>query len=179
MLTSSTALLHTTQLISLTTSIFLSGINFGASHLLAPVLHRLDAQTVAPAALAALYHRGARLVIPLAILSTTAAAFTAAQSSGRERTRWIIVAIATFASLPFSRILMKETKPAMSRWVDDDVKDAEERTALNVGELSLDDEVNKEDMSRQLRRWRRLNLFRSTLALVGGLVAASTVIFRA
>lgn len=88
------------------------------------------------------------------------------------------MAVATFASLPFSRILMKETKPAMSRWVDDDVKDAEERTALNVGELSLDGEVYKEDMSRQLRRWRRLNLFRSTLALVGGLVAASTVIYR-
>ncbi|ETS79329.1 hypothetical protein PFICI_09182 [Pestalotiopsis fici W106-1] len=178
MLTSSSALLHTTQLISLTTSIFLSGINFGASHLFVPVLHHLDAQTVAPAALAALYHRGARLVIPLAILSTTAAALTAAQSSGRDRTRWIIAAGATLASLPFSRIVMRETKPVMvSRWTDDDVKDAEESTALHVGESSLDD-ADKEAVSRQLRRWRRLNLFRSTLALVGGLVAATTVVYR-
>ncbi|KAK6208489.1 hypothetical protein LQW54_006835 [Pestalotiopsis sp. IQ-011] len=179
MLTSTPALLHTTQLVSLTTSIFLSGINFGASHLFAPVIHRLDAHTTTPAALAALYHRGARLVLPFAILSTTAAALTAAQSSGRERTNWIIAAVATFASLPWTRIIMKETsKPSTSlRWATGD-GDEEEKTALHVDESSSQiDDSDEEALRKQLRRWRRMTLIRSTLALVGGLVAAVTVVY--
>ncbi|KAI0162507.1 hypothetical protein BJ166DRAFT_269946 [Pestalotiopsis sp. NC0098] len=179
MLTSSPALLHTTQLVSLTTSIFLSGINFGASHLFAPVIHHLDAQTTAPAALAAFYHGSARIVLPFAILSTAAAALTAAQSSGRERTNWIIVAVATFASLPWTRIIMKETsKPTTSlRWAATDGDD-EEKTALHVDESpSHGGDSDEEAVRKQLRRWRRLSLIRSTLALVGGLVAAITVVY--
>lgn len=179
MLTSSPALLHTTQLVSLTTSIFLSGINFGASHLFAPVIHRLDAQTTAPAALAALYRGSARLVLPFAILSTTAAALAAAQSSGRERTNWIIAAVATFASLPWTRIVMNETsKPTTSmRWVVAD-GDEEEKSALHVEESSSHvGDGDEEAVCKQLRRWRRMTLIRSTLALVGGLVAAVTVVY--
>lgn len=178
MLTSSPALLHTTQLVSLTTSIFLSGINFGASHLSAPVIHRLDAQTTAPAALAALYHGSARLVLPFAILSTTTAALTAAQSSGRERTNWIIAAVATFASLPWTRTVIKETsKPTTSmRWAAVDGDD--EKTALHVEEIpSHVGDSDEEALRKQLKRWRRMSLIRSTLALVGGLVAAVTVVY--
>lgn len=74
---------------------------------------------------------------------------------------------------------MNETsKPTTSlRWAAAD-GDEEEKSASHVEESPLhvgdDDE---EAVRKQLRRWRRMNLIRSTLALVGGLVAAVTVVY--
>ncbi|KAK9421137.1 hypothetical protein SUNI508_05985 [Seiridium unicorne] len=168
-----TTIFHTTQLISLTTSLFLSGINFGASHLTLPILHRLDAQTVSPAAIASLYHRGARLVLPFAILSTLASALVAVQSSGHERTKWVVAAVFTFMSLPFSRVIWRETSDAQWKFAGGQ-RDAEETQSLKSGQ----DEDQDKEVLKLLKRWKRMNLVRSILALAGGLVAATTVVCR-
>lgn len=170
---STTTLLQATQLISLSTSLFLSGINFGASHLIVPILHRLDAKSVSPTALASLYQRGTRLVIPLAVLSTLTSAFLAIRSSGQYRVQWIIAAVTTFASLPFTKVVMMETNRALLRFAGDEAN-LDERQGLKT---DIEQEQDKAEVARLLRRWKRMNLIRSAFALVGGLTAAVTVVF--
>ncbi|KAH6656596.1 hypothetical protein BKA67DRAFT_531857 [Truncatella angustata] len=165
-------MLHTAQLISLATSLFLSGINFGAFHLTVPILHGLDVQT--PATFASLYHRGARLTAPLAVLSTLTSALVAVQSTGHERAKWIVAAVATFASLPFTRVVVTETSRTLLKFAGEDAT-LEERHSLKGDQERQQD---KEEVVGLLRRWKKMNLLRSAFSLVGGLAAVVAVVFR-
>ncbi|KAI0012328.1 hypothetical protein F4779DRAFT_634268 [Xylariaceae sp. FL0662B] len=166
--------IRTTQLLGLTSSIFLSGINFSASHLTLPILYT-QAPSASTPAFAQLYHRGARTVVPLAVFSTLCAALAASQApSALQRGVWAAAAATTFATLPFTRLVMMETNWGLLRLAEL----AEQKGGKGNGTADADGGGEKAEVVRLLRRWKRLNMVRSALAATGGLIAAYAVVFR-
>ncbi|KAI1878909.1 hypothetical protein JX265_003086 [Neoarthrinium moseri] len=168
-----TPLVHTAQLLGLSTSIFLAGVSFSTSHLALPVLYSLkeaEPQGAVPAvAFASLYHRSARMALPFAILSTLSSALVATQTAGRERAAWLVAALATLAGVPLTRAVLVETRRALLRFAGGETG---EREALKGGR-----DVESEEVARLVKRWRITSVIRGKLALVGGLVAAGAVVF--
>ncbi|KAH8677796.1 hypothetical protein BX600DRAFT_431118 [Xylariales sp. PMI_506] len=177
------------QLVGLSTSLFLSGANFGASHLALPVLHQtaVSGERASPRALASLYHRTARAIAPLAALSTLASALAAIHHgpAGPARAVWAGVAALVLMMFPFTRILLRETGQALRRAGGGAAGD-EESYCCRKGMMSNETEALLWDVEEKngevveagvLRRWRRLNLIRSILALWAGLLAGWAVVF--
>ncbi|KIX10059.1 uncharacterized protein Z518_01140 [Rhinocladiella mackenziei CBS 650.93] len=148
-----TTVLRTTTLLGLGSAIYLSGINFSASHLTLPILYRLPKDT-STSAFAELYSRGAYTVVPLAIFSTLCTG-ASAYLDPEKRVGYAIAAGLTFATLPWTQFAMMETNKNL-------IKISEETT---VSEKKSDGEVE-----RMLRQWKWMNMVRAALAAVGAVL---------
>ena len=150
--------IRTTQILGLTSSIFLSGVNIGASVLTLPILYTRPIATSTPI-FHELFTRGAVTLVPLAILSATCSA-TAAYLLPSQRTLWTIAALATITQIPWTLIVMMSTN---------------NRLVGIAGSKAEQAKVSKEEIVVLLKRWTWMNAVRGLFALVGGLVGALAV----
>ena len=79
----------------------MSTLNFSASHLTHPILYRLPIEASA-SVFSELYYRGAKSVVPIALISTLCSGL-AAYLDPEKRVGYAVAAAASFATLPFTR----------------------------------------------------------------------------
>ncbi|KAF2717445.1 hypothetical protein K431DRAFT_189516, partial [Polychaeton citri CBS 116435] len=149
--------LRAAQLVGLTSSLFISGINFSAGHLTLPILYRLPGGTASDI-FQELYFRGAWTVAPLAILSTLSSG-TAAYLAGPGNTRllWAAVGGATISTQIWTAFFMMPTNNELIRISQ--VPEGEKR----------EEEAKKAGVNKLLRKWVWMNHVRAALAATGGL----------
>jgi Domain of unknown function (DUF1772) len=99
--------IRTLQVLGLTSSTFLSGINIGASHLTVPILYTRPASISTPF-FNEFYTRGAATLVPLGIFSASCSALVAYLLPS-QRKLWAIAAVATFAQMPWTILVMMKT----------------------------------------------------------------------
>lgn len=155
--TPSQALLRSTQLLGLTTSLVCSGVNFCASYLTIPLLTGLPTAT-STKAFASLYKRGIPVLVPLAIISGLSSAVLAYWTP-EQRTLYALAGAATCAPLPWTQLVMMSTNMRLVGLSEEE----REREKVSTGEV--------DDL---LRSWQWKNYVRAGLALTGGLVGAWT-----
>jgi Domain of unknown function (DUF1772) len=147
------------QFAGLTSSIFLSGTYFSSSKLTLPILYRLPTAT-STSVFSEFYYRGPIAVVPMAIVSTLPFG-TVAYLLPEQRTTWGTAAIAPILTLPWTTMIMMGMIQRLLKLDQDKV----ER-----------EKAGPEGVVRLLKMWRWMNFVRSGMALVGGGVAACTLI---
>lgn len=145
--------LRTASLLGLSTSLYLSGIYFSASHLTIPIIRRLPVET-STSAFTELYYRGAKTVVPLALFSTFCTGVSAYLGPSK-RVGYAITAVATIASLPWTGVVMKGVN---------------ERLIAIGKEAHAREKTNEGEVEQLLRQWKWMNNVRAGLAAVGGIV---------
>ncbi len=145
--------LRTTSLIGLTSSLFLSGIYFCSTQLALPLLHNLPIETSTPR-FAQLYHNGAAVVGPLVALSSLSLG-TSAYLDPKKRTQYAIAGAVVFASLPWTRFVM---------WA------GIQRLIAISEDVKLQQKVSTEEVAELFGQWGWMNLVRSGMAGIGGVV---------
>ncbi|EXJ80036.1 hypothetical protein A1O3_08322 [Capronia epimyces CBS 606.96] len=148
------AILSTSALLGLSTSLYLSGVHFSASQLTLPILYRLPAAT-STSIFTELYYRGAKTIVPLALLSSLSTGLAAILDPER-RVGYAVAAGLTLATLPWTRLAMTGTIETLIGLSND----AAAREKVQDGEVE-----------GLLRRWNWMNLVRSVLDGMGGIVA--------
>ena len=148
-----TTLLRTTSLVGLTSSLFLSGIYFCSTQLALPLLSKLPIGTSTPR-FAQLYHSGAAVVGPLVALSSLSFG-TAAYLDSKKRTQYAIASAVVFASLPWTRFVMWSCIQRLIA-ISEDVK--------------LQEKVSATEVEGLFGQWGWMNLVRSGMAGVGGVL---------
>lgn len=143
---------RTAQVLGLTSSIFLSGINIGASHLTLPILYTRPTSTSTPI-FNELYTRGAATLVPLSIFSASCSALVAYLLPS-QRNLWAIAAVATIAQLPWTILGMMKTN---------------NRLNAIAASKNEQEKASEEEVVALLRQWTWMNIVRGLLALVGGL----------
>ena len=151
--------IRTAQVLGLTSSIFLSGINFGASHLTLPILYTRSPSISTPF-FNEFYIRGAVTVVPLGLFSASCSALVAYLLPS-QRTLWSVAGVATFAQLPWTRLVMMKT-------ID----------RLLAIPASKDEQVkaSEAEVVALLRQWAWMNIVRGLMAMVGGLTGLWAVV---
>ncbi|KAI0136857.1 hypothetical protein BJ170DRAFT_33345 [Xylariales sp. AK1849] len=167
----STPLLRISQLLGLSTSLFLSGIFYAHSRHTVPLLYNLDHERVSPGVFAQLYYSGARTVIPLAVVSALASGFVASQNTGNDQLVWAGAALAPLAALAFTRIVMMPTIQTLLRAAGEGKGQSSEKSEVAT--------LDGEEVVRLLKRWKKMNWARSWLSLMGGLIGAWAVVSKA
>ncbi|KAM0430895.1 hypothetical protein ACHAPT_005528 [Fusarium lateritium] len=147
------------QALGLTSSIFLAGVNIGASHLTVPLLYQQPI-SINTAFFKEFYTRGAVTLVPLAIISASSSAF-AAYLVPSQRTLWAAAAAATISQIPWTGLVMMATNNRLNA------------VAASKAEQ---EKISKEEVVALLQRWRWMNIVRGSLALVGGLTAVWAVL---
>ncbi|KAF4462838.1 hypothetical protein FALBO_10351 [Fusarium albosuccineum] len=152
------SIIRTTQVFGLTSSIFLGGVNIGASHLTVPLLYTRPISISTPL-FNELYLRGAVSLVPLGILSGTASALVAYLVPS-QRTLWAAAAAATLAQTPWTLLVMMSTNNRLNA----------------IASSSHEQEkISQEEVVGLLKRWWWMNIVRGLLALGGGLTAVWAV----
>jgi Domain of unknown function (DUF1772) len=145
------------QVLGLTSSIFLSGINIGSSHLTVPILYTRPASISTPI-FNEFYLRGAATLVPLSIFSASCSALVAYLLPS-QRNLWATAAVATIAQLPWTILAMMKTN-----------------NRLNIIAASkTEQEKSQEEVVGLLRQWAWMNVVRGLLAMVGGLAGVWAV----
>ncbi|RDW73537.1 hypothetical protein BP6252_07444 [Coleophoma cylindrospora] len=152
------AILRTTTLLGLSSSFFISGINFSASQLTLPALYGLQT-SASTAAFDILYHRGATALIPLVSL-TTVLQCTSAYLDPENRIKFAIAAGLTLAPLPWTRLVMMETIQQLLKL---------------AGDATTREKVGKAQIVSLLRTWTWMNFARSAMAAAGGFIGVAIV----
>ncbi|KAH7147180.1 hypothetical protein B0J13DRAFT_665354 [Dactylonectria estremocensis] len=142
------------QAFGLTSSIFLAGINIGASYLTVPLLYTRPISISTPF-FNEFYLRGAVTLVPLAVVSALSSAF-AAYLVPAHRCLWATAAAATLSQIPWTLFAMMTTNTRLN----DIAASRFEREG-----------ASKEEVVALLKRWRWMNIVRGSLALTGGLCA--------
>lgn len=146
--------IRTAQVLGLTSSIFLSGINIGCSILTIPILYTRPASISAPI-FNEFYTRGAATLVPLSIFSATCSALVAYLRPS-QRKIWTTAALATIAQIPWTLLVMLGTNNRLN--------------AIAAGA-----HASEAELVGLLRRWAWMNVLRGLLALVGGLAGVIAV----
>lgn len=146
-------ILKATSLVGLSSSIWLSGIYFGSSHLTVPLLFGLPVET-STAAFKKLYYSGAATVVPLALLSTLSHG-VAGYLDEEKRVGYAIAATSTIATLAW-------TAAAMAGLND--------KLIAIAGDKKAREDVRPAEADKLLRQWQWMNMVRAVLAGVGGVV---------
>ena len=133
--------IRTAQVLGLTSSIFLSGVNIGASHLTLPILYTRPASISTPI-FNEFYIRGAVTLVPLGVFSASCSALVAYLLPSQQ-TLWAIAGVATFAQVPWTLLVMMKT---ISRLNAIAASKAEQEKA------------SKEEVVALLRRWAWMNI---------------------
>lgn len=147
------------QVLSLTTSLVLSGINFGASALTLPILYTRPPSISTPI-FEELYTRGGVLVVPLGLFSASCSAIVA-YSLPDQRSLWVAAALATIGQLPWTGLVMMTGIKKLNAVAES--KEAQ-------------DKVGMEEVTGLLKEWAWMNVVRGGFALVGGLVGVWALI---
>lgn len=140
-------------------SLLLSGINFSASQLTLPILYRLPDVT-STSVFQQLFYRGGAIIVPLTIISTLTTGFSAYLDPSK-RPGFAAAAVASFASLPWTAVVMR---PTILRLI-----------ALANDERSRQKAEGKEVVSL-LKTWRWMNNIRAGLAMVGGVTGLAVLL---
>ncbi|KAF8847928.1 DUF1772-domain-containing protein, partial [Acephala macrosclerotiorum] len=142
--------IRTSQILGLTTSLLLSGINISASLLTLPTLYSLPPSTSTPI-FSQLYYRGAASLVPLGLFSASCSLLTAYLHPA-QRTLWAIAGVATLSQTPWTLLVMM---PGIKR--------------LNgIAESEVEREkVRREEVEGLLRQWTWMNFVRGGMPLVG------------
>jgi hypothetical protein len=152
---------RTAQVLGLTSSIFLSGVNIGSSYLAIPILYTRPS-SMSTAFFKEFYLRGAVSLVPIGIFSASCSAFVAfSVPAQQQRNIWVIAALATFAQTPWTLLVMMKTN---RRLID----------IATSGEVERE-KTSEEEVVTLLRRWAWMNVVRGLLALGGGLAGLSAV----
>jgi len=152
-------LIRVAQVLSLTTSIFLSGINIGTSYLTIPILYTRPISISTPV-FNELYTRGAATLVPLCIFSAFCSA-SIAYLLPSQRELWVIAAVATIAQLPWTVLGMMKTNNRLNA------------IAANTNEQ---EKASKAEVVGLLRQWAWMNIVRGLLPLVGGMAGLWAVV---
>lgn len=147
------------QVLGMTSSIFLSGINIGASLLTLPILYTRPASISTPF-FNEFYNRGAVTLVPLDIFSVSCSALVAYLLPS-QRTLWTVACGTTFAQLPWTALVMMKTI-----------------TRLNAIAASKDEQekASKQEVVALLRQWAWMNIVRGALAAFGGFIGVWAII---
>ena len=152
--------ISTLQVLGLTSSLFLSGVNFGASHLTVPLLYGLPVAT-SSRAFSSLYHRGAITVVPITIFSGLN--FGAlAYLIPSQRMTYGVAGATILSALAWTQLVISSTNKRLCEVSEMEDVELEKVKVAEVDEL--------------LRSWKWMNFVRSGLALAGGLVAFSALL---
>lgn len=151
--------IRTAQVLGLTCSLVLSGVNIGSSVLTVPILYTRPISISTPI-FEEFYTRGAVTLVPLGIFSASCSGLVAYLLPS-QRNLWAIAAAATAAQTPWTLLVMMRTN-----------------TRLNTIAASKDEQekTSKEEVVGLLRQWAWMNIVRGLLAIVGGLVGLWAVI---
>ncbi|KAI4086039.1 MAG: hypothetical protein LQ344_007897 [Seirophora lacunosa] len=149
---------RTTQILGLTSSLILSGVNFGASFLTLPILYTRH-PSISTSIFHELYTRGAVSLVPLGLFSAACSALTAYLLPS-QRQLWATAAIATASQTPWTLLVMKGTNDLLNGIAGDKVEQQK---------------VDKQEVVALLRSWSWMNIGRGLLALGGGLVGLGAV----
>ena len=151
--------IRTAQVLSMTTSIFLSGINIGASILTMPILYTRPTSVSTPF-FNEYYNRGAVTLVPLGLFSASCSALVAYLLPS-QRSLWALAGVATFGQVPWTALVMMKT-----------VK------RLNAIAASKDEQekANKQEVVGLLRQWTWMNIIRGGLAAFGGLTGVWAIV---
>ncbi|CAF9924767.1 hypothetical protein IMSHALPRED_006294 [Imshaugia aleurites] len=144
--------IRTAQVLGLTSSIFLSGINIGASYLTLPILYTRPTSTSAPI-FHEFYNRGAVTLVPLGLFSASCSGLVAYLFPSQQ-TLWAVAGMATFAQLPWTGLVMMKT-----------IKRLNTIAASNVEQ----EKASQEEVVALLRQWAWMNVVRGLMAMAGGL----------
>ena len=141
------------QAVGITSAIFVSGFSFSASYLALPPLYSQAASINTPI-FSHIYHAGAFVAAPCAIISTIASGYVA-YALPQSRLLSIIAAISALAPLIWTGTVMISGITRLNS-VAADAREQEKASAEEVEEL--------------LRAWTWQNYVRSALSLTAGVV---------
>ena len=151
--------LRTAQVLGLTSSIFLSGINIGASLLTVPILYTRPTSISTPF-FNEFYTRGAATLVPLCIFSASCSALVG-YFLPSQRKLWAFAAVATIAQLPWTILGMMKTN---------------NRLNTIAASKNEQEKASEEEVVGLLRQWAWMNIVRGVLPMVGGLAGVWAVI---
>jgi len=151
--------IRTAQVLSLTSSLVLSGINIGSSLLTIPMLYTRPVSITAPI-FSEFYHRGLVTVVPLNLFSASCSALVAYLFPA-QRSLWAIAGGVTVSQLPWTGLVMSSTNSRLN----------------SVAASQIEQEkISQEEVVGLLKQWYWMNLLRGSLALAGGLVGVYALI---
>ena len=151
--------IRTAQVLSMTSSIFLSGINIGASLLTLPILYTRPPSISTPF-FNEFYNRGAVTLVPLGLFSASCSALVAYLLPS-QWTLWAVAGVSTFAQVPWTVLVMMTT-----------VK----RLNAIAGSKVEQEKASKQEVVALLRQWTWMNVVRGGLAALGGLIGVWAVV---
>lgn len=151
--------IRTAQVLGLTSSLLLSGVNIGSSVLTIPILYTRPTSISTPI-FAEFYTRGAVTLVPLGLFSASCSALVAYLLPS-QRNLWAIASVAAFAQTPWTLLVMMKTN-----------------NRLNTIAASKDEQekASKEEVVGLLRQWSWMNIIRGGLPLVGGLIGVWAIV---
>ncbi|GAB7350602.1 hypothetical protein MBLNU459_g1171t1 [Dothideomycetes sp. NU459] len=151
--------IRTAQVLGLTSSILLSGVNIGSSILTVPILYTRPASVSTP-----IFHeffaRGKATLVPLGFFAGACSALVAYLLPPQRRL-WTVAAVATLSQTPWTVLAMMSTN---------------NRLIAIAGSKAEQDRASKDEVVSLLRKWAWMNAVRGLLALVGGLAGVLAVV---
>lgn len=132
-------------------ALLLSGVNLSASQLTLPTLYRLP-DVLSTTVFKQLFYRGGAIIVPLTVISTLTTGLSAYLDPAK-RLGFAFAAIASFASLPWTALIMRPTIFRLIELADNE---------------KAREKVQEKEVVSLLKTWRWMNNVRSGLALVGG-----------
>jgi hypothetical protein len=141
------------QAIGITSAIFVSGFSFGTSYLALPPLYS-QAASISTPVFSHVYHAGALVAAPCAIISTVASGYIA-YALPQSRLLSTIAAISALAPLLWTRTVM--------------IGGIERLNSIAV-DAREQEKVSVEKVEGLLRAWTWQNYVRSALSLTAGVV---------
>jgi len=154
-MSSSSDIFRASTFLGITATLVHSGVSLAASQLVIPSMKHLSAAE-ATSIFVPFYHRGAQVVVPLALASAAGSA-TSAYLDPEKRYQYAAAAFLAVLSQPWTIIMMA---PINSRLLEIGAERGEEKFAGEAMNLLL--------------KWQTLNAFRSLFAFAGGALALAT-----
>jgi hypothetical protein len=153
--------ISTAQVLGLTTSLVLSGVNIGTSYLVLPILYTRPTSITTPI-FSELYFKGAVTLVPLGIFSAACSALVAYLEPS-QRNLWAFAAVATISQTPWTVFVMMKTNNRLN--------------ALAASEKEQE-KASDEEVVGLLKQWTWMNFVRGSLALAGGVAGIWALVER-
>jgi hypothetical protein len=153
--------IRTAQVLGLTTSILLSGVNIGTSFLVLPILYTRPTSITTPI-FSELYTKGAITLVPLGIFSASCSALIAYLDPS-QRNLWAFAAVATASQTPWTVLVMMKTNNRLN--------------AIAASEKEQE-KASDQEVVALLKQWTWMNFVRGGLALAGGLAGVWALVER-
>jgi len=153
--------IQTAAFVGSISSSLLSGVNFSASQLTLPILYHLPADSSTPI-FEELFYRGGWTIVPLTLFSTLCTG-TAAYLETTKRSGYAAAALASFASLPWTAVVMRPTIQRLIKLANDE---------------RYRQKVEAKEVVALLKKWTWMNNVRSALALLGAVLGLSVLLGR-